>query len=111
MSRCLPVPDNWIDEDGIQLEFHFQYLRKGSSQSAASSNKNNHYTLQLTYRKHYSTKSALLKVHNDIIISMDKSEVMALTLLNLHAAFDTIDHAALTDRLSDWYGISGQAQI
>ena len=42
---------------------------------------------------------------------MDKGEVTALTLLDLLAAFDTIDHATLTDRLSDWYGISGQAQI
>ena len=29
----------------------------------------------------------------------------------MSAAFNTIDHATLTDRLSDWYGISGQAQI
>ena len=46
--------------------------------------------------KHYSTGSALLKVRNDIIISMEKGEVTALTLLDLSAAFDTIDHATLT---------------
>ena len=49
--------------------------------------------------KHHSTESAQLKVHNDIIISMDKGEVTALTLLDLSATFDTIDHATLTARL------------
>ena len=75
--------------------------------------KNNHLSnsLQSAYRKHHSTESAVLKVHNYIFISMDKGEVAALTLLDLSAAYDTIDHATLTDRLSDWYGISGQAQI
>ena len=71
--------------------------------------KNNHLSnpLQSAYMKHHSTESSLLKVHNDIIISMGGGEVTALTLLDLSAAFDTIDHATLTDRLSAWYGISG----
>ena len=67
--------------------------------------------MQSAYRKHHSTEAALMKVHNDIKIRMDKGEVTDLTLLDLSAAFDTIDHATLTDRLSGWYGISGQAQL
>ena len=42
---------------------------------------------------------------------MDQGEVTALTLLALSVAFDTINHATSTNILSDWYGISGQAQI
>ena len=67
--------------------------------------------LKSPYKKHYSTESALLKVHNDVIISMDKGEGTALTLLDLSAVFDTITHATITNILSDCYGISGQAQI
>ena len=75
--------------------------------------KHNHLSnpLQSPYRKHHSTESALLEVHNDIIISMDKGEVTALTLLDFSAVFDTIDHATLTNRISNCYEISKQAQI
>ena len=41
--------------------------------------------LQSAYRKHLSTVSALLKVRNDIIVSMDKGEVTALALHDLSA--------------------------
>ena len=38
--------------------------------------------MQSAYMKHHSTESTLLKVQNDIIISMDKGEVTALTLIS-----------------------------
>ena len=66
--------------------FQFQNLRKCSSQSSGTS-----YTIIIAiYLIHYnhSIESALLKVHNNIIVSMDKGEVIALTLLDLSAAFD-----------------------
>ena len=38
-------------------------------------------------------------MHNDIVDNMDNSKVTALTLLDLSAAFDTIDHLILLQRL------------
>ena len=55
----------------------------------------------------HSTETALLKIHNDIICNMDNGKVTALTLLDLSAAFDTIDHSTLLERLRVHFGISG----
>ena len=48
---------------------------------------------QSGYRRFSSTETALLKVQNDILLNMDKQEVTFLVLLDLGAAFDTIDHS------------------
>ena len=61
---------------------------------------------QSAYRKHHSTESALLNIHNDILLNMAKGSVTALTLLDLSTAFDTIDHTILLNRLNGYYGIS-----
>jgi hypothetical protein len=64
---------------------------------------------QSAYKQFHSTETALLKVHNDINLNIDNGKVTALTLLDLSAAFDTIDHNILITCLPNWYGISGTA--
>ena len=54
-----------------------------------------------------STETALLKIQNDIAFLVDSGKAVALTLLDLLAAFDTIDHSLSYDCLHDWYGLDG----
>jgi hypothetical protein len=64
---------------------------------------------QSAYKKFHSTETLLMKVHNDIMTSMGKGETVLLVLLDLSAAFDTIDHGILLSRLERTYGIKGNA--
>ena len=66
-----------------------------------------HDTLQSAYNTTHSTESALLKVQNDILRTVDHSGVAVLVLLDLSAAFDTIDHSILLDRMRHQLGING----
>ena len=62
---------------------------------------------QSAYKSSHSTETTLLKIQNDIALSMDSGKAVALTLLDLSAAFDTIDHSLLYDCLHDWFGPDG----
>ena len=64
---------------------------------------------QSSYRQFHSTETALLRVHNDILMNMDQQKVTLLVLLDLSAAFDTIDHEILTDILKLEFGVIGNA--
>ena len=50
---------------------------------------------QTAYCKFYSTESAVMKVYNDLLLAADSGEVSALCLMDLTAAFDTVDHDLL----------------
>jgi len=66
-------------------------------------------TLQSAYRKGHSTETALLKVQNDILMNMNYKHVTLLVLLDLSAAFDTVDNDILLARLTSSIGINGTA--
>jgi hypothetical protein len=64
---------------------------------------------QSSYRRNHSTETAVLRVHSDLIRAVDKKHVAALVLLDLSAAFDTVDHATLLKVLERRFGIRGSA--
>ena len=60
-------------------------------------------------RPRIGTETALVKVANDILLNMNSQHVTLLVLLDLTAAFDTVDHKILLRRLTTSFGIRGKA--
>ena len=65
--------------------------------------------VQSGYRDKHSTETDLIKVQNDILSALDAGSSAILLMLDLSAAFDTIDHDILLSRLCNGYGIIGNA--
>ena len=63
--------------------------------------------LQSAYRAYHSTETAVLKVLSDILLAVDQGDLAVLTLLDLSAASDTVDHAILLRRLEVSFGLGG----
>ena len=62
---------------------------------------------QSAYRKHHSTETSLLKVTNDILLSLDEGKSVLLVTLDVSAAFDTVNHSMLLRRYEREFGITG----
>jgi len=50
---------------------------------------------QSGFRPGHSTETAVLRVLSDILLAVDRGDLAALMLLDLTAAFDTVDHDVL----------------
>ena len=77
---------------------------------------NNHLKLntlnaehQSAYKEGHSCETLLMKIHNDILWAMEHQCVNAMLILDLSAAFDTVDHSVLTNILKNKYSINDVA--
>ena len=68
-----------------------------------------HEPMQSAYRACHSTETALVRVQNDILRTLDQGGAAILVLLDLSAAFDTIDHSILLSRMESVLGVKGSA--
>ena len=78
-------------------------LQKHLSSNNLNSNK------QFGYKKHHSTETLLLKIVNNLLTSFDNNIPCVVLLLDLSAAFDTVDHKKLLDILYCDLGVVGTA--
>jgi len=62
---------------------------------------------QSAHRRWHSTKIAILKIVSDLLLACDRVQVTLLALLDMSAAFDTVDHVILLDRSQCAFGIRG----
>ena len=64
---------------------------------------------QSAYKKDYSTETLLVRLTNDLLIASDNKSATVLMLLDLSAAFDTVDHSLLLRILRNEIGVTGAA--
>ena len=64
---------------------------------------------QYGYKKHHGCDTLLLKLIDDIFVAVDKKLGVVMLIIDLSAAFDTVDHRLLLNMLKFKYRITGSA--
>ena len=64
---------------------------------------------QSAYQKHHGCEMSLLKLTNNILWGMENQQATAMIILDLSAAFDTVDHELLLQVLNHKFGVTGMA--
>jgi hypothetical protein len=64
---------------------------------------------QSAYRRFHSTETAVVLVFNDLVRAIDNGKVSALVLLDMSAAFDTVDHDVLLTVLNRRFALDDTA--
>ena len=79
------------------LMFTSKLNEKAAAQQLTSYVLNNDLgeVFQSAYKKLHNTETTLLRVQNDILRAIDSRRSVILVLLDLSAAFDTVDHSIL----------------
>ena len=79
--------------------------------NAHMSKNNLHVPNQYGYKKHHSTETVLLKLYNDIMVGIDQKFGVVVLLIDLSAAFDTVDHKLLLNILEFRFHITSSALL
>ena len=66
---------------------------------------------QTAYSKYNSTETALISVQNHILENLDNGKATVLVMLDLSAAYDTIDHKIFIQRLVSHFGFTETALL
>ena len=102
LKNCRPISN---------LPFLSKILENGVLHKILSHLQENNLSnpFQSAYRAGHSTETILLRIVNDILSALDNNNISVLLLLDLSAAFGTIDRQILLSRLNFVFGIQSTA--